>query len=52
MVKGAEKFINPDMLPHMPTAAQNTKNYFLMDAVFWADQKETLTARMATWMAK
>ena len=52
MVKGAEKFINPDMLPHMPTATQNTQNYFLMDALFWADQKETLTSRMAIWMAK
>ena len=52
MVKGAEKFIKPDMLPHMPTAAQNTQNYFLMDATFWADNRESLTARMATWMAK
>jgi putative spermidine/putrescine transport system substrate-binding protein len=52
MVKGAEKFIKPEMLPHMPTAAQNTQNYFLMDASYWADNRESMTARMSTWMAK
>ena len=52
LVKGSEKFVNPDILPHLPTAAQNTKNYFIMDAEFWADHREDLTARMATWMAK
>ena len=52
MVKGADKFINPDILPHLPTAPQNTKNYFLMDVQFWADNREALSARMATWMAK
>ena len=31
MVKGADKFVNPDILPHLPTAPQNTQNYFLMD---------------------
>jgi len=52
MVKGADKFVNPDILPHLPTAPQNTKNYFLMDQSFWADHRESLSARMATWMAK
>ena len=26
-----------NMIPHMPTAPQNTKNYFLVDPIFWAD---------------
>ena len=52
MRKGADKHVNPDILPHLPTAPQNTQNYFLMDAAFWADHRESLSARMATWMAK
>ena len=52
MVKGAEKYINPDILPHLPTAPQNTKNYFIMDVEFWGDHRESLSNRMATWMAK
>ena len=52
MRKGAEEFVNPDILPHLPTAPQNTQNYLLMDVEFWADQREALSARMATWMAK
>ena len=52
MVKGADKFVNPDILPHLPTAPQNTTNYFLMDVAFWADHRESTSARMATWMAK
>ena len=26
-----------NMVPHMPTAPENTKNYFLVDPFFWAD---------------
>ena len=52
MVKGAEKFVNPDILPHLPTAPQNTQNYFINDSAFWADHRESTSARMATWMAK
>ena len=52
LVKGAEAFVNPDILPHLPTAPQNTQNYFIMDLEFWGDQRESLSARMATWMAK
>ena len=52
LVKGSEAFVNPDILPHLPTAPQNTRNYFIMDLEFWGDQRESLSARMATWMAK
>ena len=26
-----------NMVPQMPTAPANTKNYFLVDPIFWAD---------------
>jgi putative spermidine/putrescine transport system substrate-binding protein len=26
-----------NMVPQMPTAPANTKNYFLVDPLFWAD---------------
>jgi putative spermidine/putrescine transport system substrate-binding protein len=26
-----------EMMPQMPTAPANTKNYFLVDPFFWAD---------------
>ena len=52
MVKGADKFVNPDVLPHLPTAPQNTRSDFLMDEAFRADHRESTSARMATWMAK
>ena len=31
-----------NMLPQMPTAKENTKNYFLVDAEFWADNSADL----------
>ncbi|MDH3692121.1 MAG: ABC transporter substrate-binding protein [Gammaproteobacteria bacterium] len=51
MVKGADKFVNADILPHLPTAPQNTENYFIMDQQYWGDHREDLSNRMATWMA-
>jgi len=50
--KGAEKFVNPDILPHLPTAPENTKNWFRKDVEWWADHREELTARFAAWLAK
>ena len=52
VVKGSEKFINPDILPHLPTAPENTKNFILTDVEFWADHRESLSSKMAIWMAK
>ena len=39
MGKGADKFVNPDILPHLPTAPQNTRSCFFMDQAFWADHR-------------
>ena len=52
MVKGSEEFVNPDILPHLPTAPQNTRNFFILDVEFWGDNRESLRARMATWAAR
>ena len=33
------------MLPQMPSSAQNTKKYFLVDAVFWADNSTEINEK-------
>jgi putative spermidine/putrescine transport system substrate-binding protein len=50
--KGADKFVNPDILPHLPTAPANTVNWFQKDVTWWADHREELTNRFASWLAK
>ena len=30
------------MMPEMPSSKRNTKNYFLVDALFWADNSAEL----------
>ena len=44
--KGADQFVNPDILPHLPTAPQNTRNWYKSDTRFWADHRESLTSRL------
>ena len=34
-----------NMVPHMPTAPQNTKNYFLVDPFFWADNNTEISEK-------
>ena len=50
--KAAVKHVNPDILPHLPTAPANTKNWFKTDTQFWADNREALTERFNVWIAK
>ena len=52
VVKAAADHINPDILPHLPTAPENMANHFVIDVEFWGDNRESLKARMATWAAK
>ena len=52
LVKGADKYINADILPHLPTSPQNLRNYFKSDSQFWADHREELTERFQTWLTK
>ena len=50
--KGADKFVNPDILPHLPTAPQNTRNWYKSDTQFWADHRESLTSRFNVWIVQ
>ena len=52
VVKAASEHINPDILPHLPTAPENMANHFVIDVEFWGDNRESLKARIATWAAK
>jgi putative spermidine/putrescine transport system substrate-binding protein len=47
--KGADKFVNPDILPHLPTAPENQTNWFQVDSEWWADRLEELKSR---WTAE
>ena len=41
-----------NMLPEMPSSKKNTKNYFLVDAVFWADNGTELGEKFEALKAK
>lgn len=51
-VKETVPLISPDILEHLPTAPENTKNYFVMDTQFWADRRAELTERFTAWLAQ
>jgi putative spermidine/putrescine transport system substrate-binding protein len=50
--KDASKYVDPKVLPDLPTAPENLKNSYVSDLQFWADNREALTVRFETWMAK
>jgi putative spermidine/putrescine transport system substrate-binding protein len=50
--KGADKFVNPDILPHLPTSPQNTVNWVKTDFEFFADHGEALKERFTVWLNK
>ena len=50
--KGADKHVNPDILPHLPTAPSNTKNWLKTSTEFWADNTEELEKRFNAWVSK
>jgi putative spermidine/putrescine transport system substrate-binding protein len=52
VVKDAMALINPDILKHLPTAPENTKNWFWVDAKWWADRREELTERFTAWLSQ
>ena len=52
VVKGADKFSNPDIAPHLPTNPANLTNALQSDAQWWADEGEDLTQRWNVWLAK
>ena len=51
-VKDALPLISPDILMHLPTAPENTKNWFWVDGQWWADHREELTERFTAWLAQ
>ncbi len=50
--KDAVKFVKPEILPNLPTAPENTTNWFKSDTQFWADNQEALTERFNVWISK
>ena len=50
--KGATEYANPEILPHLPTAPDNTKSWFKSDTQFWADNEESLTEQFNVWIAR
>ena len=40
-----------NMVPQMPTAPANTKNFFLVDAQFWADNSAELNEKFEAMKA-
>ena len=48
----AAKFVDPSVLPNLPTAPENSKTSFSISAQFWADHDEELTERFNNWLAK
>jgi putative spermidine/putrescine transport system substrate-binding protein len=48
----ASKFVDPAVLPNLPTAPENSKTAFSINAQFWADHDEELTERFNNWLAK
>ena len=48
----ATQYIDEKVLKDLPTAPQNTKNWFKSDAQFWADNQEALVERLNVWIAQ
>ncbi|MEE9299995.1 MAG: ABC transporter substrate-binding protein [Alphaproteobacteria bacterium] len=50
-VTAAVPLISPEILPHLPTAPENSKNAFTVDVRWWADHVEELNERFYVWLA-
>ncbi len=50
--KSSSQFVNPAILPHLPTAPENFKTALTYDIDFWADNVDELTDRFNSWLAK
>ncbi len=50
--KSSTPFVNPDILPHLPTAPDNFKTALTYDIDFWADNADSLTDRFNAWLAQ
>lgn len=43
---------NVDMRPHMPTAPENSKNFLINNAEWWAEHRDDLYERFSAWTAQ
>ena len=50
--KDSMALVNPDILPHLPTAPDNLKTVFYADQQFWADKGDELRERFNAWLAQ
>lgn len=50
--KSSSQFVNPAILPHLPTAPQNFATALTYNFDFWADNMDELTERFNSWLAK
>lgn len=50
--KDAMAFVDPSVLPSLPTAPDHMANAQPMDNAFWADKGDELTQRFTAWLAK
>ena len=50
--KSSSQFVNPAILPHLPTAPDNFKTALTYDFNFWADHMDELNERFNAWLAK
>jgi putative spermidine/putrescine transport system substrate-binding protein len=50
--KSAIAFVNPSVLPHLPTAPENSKNALVVDTDWWSDHADEMNERYAAWMAQ
>jgi putative spermidine/putrescine transport system substrate-binding protein len=44
--------VNPEILPHLPTAPANEKTDFYPDQQFWADKCDELRERFNAWLSQ
>jgi putative spermidine/putrescine transport system substrate-binding protein len=49
---GKHATLGIDMAPHMPTDPENSKNTFLYNYEFWADNRDDIDAKFQAWLAK
>jgi len=50
--KSSAQFVNPAILPHLPTAPANFTTALTFDFNFWADHSDDLYERFNAWLAK
>ena len=50
--KSSSQFVNPAILPHLPTAPANFATALTYNFDFWADNMDELNERFNSWLAK